>query len=142
MFKTASKIIIFSIICMLGFSARAQLSVAYYGGDQSKVGVAFDLTQRLNLEAKIYASGEIDQVIPELSLTYKILKRNLYSIYAGVSGYAYLDQEYYGPGIPLGTIIAPVPFLKTLAFQIEAMPLWNQYGEITVQTSWAVRYYF
>ena len=131
------------LIALLGISsvtAFSQLSISYYSSNFSKIGLAYNFSNRLWTELRLYSNTEILDLTPELVLCYNIVNKEQHNIYLGFGGNVnYLS----GLVMPVGVQFTPFEKLERFSLHIELQPSLDfGYESILVLSSWGVRYKF
>jgi hypothetical protein len=131
------------IVALLGISsvtAFSQLSVSYYSSNLSKIGLAYNLSNRVWTELRLYSNTEIYDLTPELVLCYNIVNKEQHNIYVGFGG----NVNYFtGFVLPVGVQFTPFEKLERFSLHIELQPALDfGYESIIIQSSWGIRYKF
>lgn len=133
------KILVFLTISFCSFEGFSQLSVAYYQSSSPKLGMAYNFTNRLWAEARVYGNSFTNNFTPEAALCYNAIQTENHSVYAGVGGNV---NGYQGFILPLGVQIRPMKDFRNLALQIEFQPMYDFNSYYILQSSFGFRYHF
>ena len=122
-----------STIPSLGF---AQLGVAYHQSNIPFIGINYEIIDLLRPEIRIGTDNFFTDTSLELVVTYDILNKEDYELYAGLGGRI---ESFAGIVIPIGLNIYPFE-VKQFGFQIEIAPLVGSW--VVLRGSWGIRYRF
>ncbi|MFK8056318.1 MAG: hypothetical protein AB8F78_09395 [Saprospiraceae bacterium] len=138
--KNLQTLILSATCCLLAFSAHAQLGVAFYQSDLQFIGINYEYKDRYRAELSIGVDQNIENVPFMLDVTYDILNKDHYEIYAG-AGIILFNNETEGKlTIALGINIFPFEN-RQFGFHIEALPVFINEDSLLLG-SWGIRYKF
>jgi len=110
------------LVALLGISsvtAFSQISVSYYSSNLSKIGLAYNFSDRFWTEVRLYSNTEISNLTPELVLCYNIVSKEQHNIYLGFGG----NVNYFsGFVLPVGVQFTPFENLERFSLHIEFQP--------------------
>jgi hypothetical protein len=125
------------LISVTGFS---QFSISYYSSNLSKIGLAYDFTNRFWTELRLYSDTDISDITPELVFCFNVVKKEKHNIYLGLGA----NINYFtGFVMPIGVQFTPFEKLERFSLHIELEPTLDISGEtLVIQSSWGLRYKF
>jgi hypothetical protein len=118
----------------------SQISTSYYYSSHSKIGVAYNFSNRLWSELRLYNADEFSDISSELILNCNVIRKERHNIYTGIGGVVNLD--YGGLVIPIGTQFYPVKDFKNFSIHIEFLPAFIVGEEIQLNSALGIRYLF
>lgn len=133
-FKITFILALFTLLANKGYS---QTSIAYYNSSESKIGLAYNFSEKLWGEARLAVTFE--EFNTDLVMCYNALKINDYNIYLGVG--AQINEEEAGIIVPIGVQFAPFEKFKELSLHVELQPLFTDY-DTYLKSSIGIRYTF
>ena len=121
---------------VLPLFAFAQFGVNFHQSNLPFVGVNYEFKNKLRTELRIGTNNYFDATTLEGVITYDMVDRDDYEIYAGIGGRVI---NFEGLVIPIGVNVYPLS-TKQFGFHIELAPL---IGESSVlRGTWGIRYQF
>jgi hypothetical protein len=134
---------VLSLTALLGLvsaSTFSQLSVSYYASNLSKIGMAYNFSDRFWTELRLYSNTEIYDITPELVFCYNVVNKEQHNIYLGLGG----NINYFtGFVMPVGVQFTPFEKFDRFSLHIELEPgIDLNYESIIIQSSWGLRYKF
>lgn len=139
-FNTIMKKVLFSLILFLcSIEGIAQISVAYYQSSSPKLGVAYNFTDRLWAEVRVYGNSFTNNFTPEAALLYNVIQKDQHSVYIGAGGNV---NGYEGFILPMGVQVRPLKDFRNLALHIEFQPMYDFNTYYILQSSFGFRYHF
>ncbi|HZH94304.1 MAG TPA: hypothetical protein VEY06_00405 [Flavisolibacter sp.] len=121
---------------VLPLFAFAQFGVNFHQSNLPFVGVNYEIKNRLRTELRIGTDNYFDATTLEGVITYDMVNKDDYEIYAGIGGRVI---NFEGLVIPIGVNVYPLS-TKQFGFHIELAPL---IGESSVlRGTWGIRYQF
>jgi hypothetical protein len=133
--KIGLTIFILALFCHNGFS---QASVSYYNSSKSKIGLAYNFSERVWSEFRIYSETEFGDFIPELIICYNFVNKEKHNIYAGIGG---VVDYFTGMVLPIGVQFTPFGKLENFSLHIEFQPTIVT-NDLMLHGSWGLRYKF
>lgn len=135
------KLLYIGVIALLSFSAKAQLSLAYYDGNPgSKIGIGYEFNEKIWTEARLYTGSRIEDINLEAVVNFNFKQNEDYRFYLGVG---FVVNNINGLVAPLGLQIMPFQNFKQFAFQIEALPMYEvDLNNVFLFGTWGIRYRF
>lgn len=133
LFKISLVILLFTLIANKGFS---QTSLAYYNSSDSKIGLAYNFSEKLWGEARVGVTFE--DFNTDLILCYNALEINNYNFYLGLGAQLTDDSALI---IPIGVQVAPFEKFKELSLHVELQPVITDYDTM-LHSSIGLRYTF
>lgn len=126
--------------CFIGLThASAQLSVGFHQSNLPFFTVGYEINNRLMPELRLATDIDMEENFsPELVLTYQLLDRESYELYAGLG---YRANAFQGPLLPVGLNIFPLE-KKAFGFHIELAPILVVESGFILRGSWGIRYRF
>ena len=118
----------------------SQISVSFYCSSNSKVGVAYNFSNRLWSELRLNNADEFSDISSELILNYNIVKKERHNIYTGIGGVVNLD--YGGLLVPIGIQFYPITDFKNFSIHVELLPTLIVGDEIQLNSALGIRYLF
>ncbi|HZH36892.1 MAG TPA: hypothetical protein VEX65_06445 [Flavisolibacter sp.] len=121
---------------VLPLFAFAQFGVNFHQSNLPFVGVNYEFKNKLRTELRIGTDNYFDATTLEGVITYDMVDKDDYEIYAGIGGRVI---NFEGLVIPIGVNVYPLS-TKQFGFHIELAPL---IGESSVlRGTWGIRYQF
>jgi hypothetical protein len=121
---------------VLPLFASAQFGVNFHQSNLPFVGVNYEIKNKLRPELRIGTDNYFDATTLESVITYDMVDKDDYEIYAGIGGRVI---NFEGLVIPIGVNVYPLS-TKQFGFHIELAPL---IGESSVlRGTWGIRYQF
>jgi len=121
---------------VLPLFAFAQFGVNFHQSNLPFVGVNYEFKNKLRTELRIGTNNYFDATTLESVITYDMVDKDDYEIYAGIGGRVI---NFEGLVIPIGVNVYPLS-TKQFGFHIELAPL---IGESSVlRGTWGIRYQF
>jgi hypothetical protein len=125
---------------LISTSAFSQLSVSYYSSNLSKIGLAYNTTNRFWTEVRLYSNTEIYDITPELVFCYNVVNKEQHNVYMGLGG---IINYFTGFVMPVGVQFTPFEKLDRFSLHIELEPVLDlNHESIIIQSSWGLRYKF
>ena len=132
-------LLLMGIFVAISTKGSAQMSISYYSSSFSKIGIAYNFSNRFWSEIRLYSNTTLEDITPELVICYNLAHHDKYNIYLGVGG----NVNYYsGLVIPAGLQFTPFEKLKNFSFHIEFQPMVVFDQDVILQSSWGIRYKF
>ena len=125
-----------TFFCSKGFS---QISISYYNSSLSKIGLAYNFSEKLWSELRLYSNTSIDDITPELAFCYNFVHKDKHNIYAGLGGNV---NFFTGLVLPVGVQFMPFENFEGFSLHIELQPMFDFETDIILQSSWGLRYKF
>ncbi|MCF6352424.1 MAG: hypothetical protein L3J06_05390 [Cyclobacteriaceae bacterium] len=114
----------------------AQLGISFHQSNLPFVGINYEIGERIRPELRIGIDSFFENISVEAIVTYDILNKPNYELYAG-AGIKTVD--FAGVVIPVGVNIYPFDF-KNFGFHIELAPIIGD--SAILRGSWGIRYRF
>lgn len=134
---------VLSLTVLLGFAsatAFSQMSIAFYSSNLSKIGLAYNFSNRFWSELRLYSNTEIYDITPELVFCYDVVSKEQHNIYLGLGG---TFNYFTGFVMPVGVQFTPFEKLDRFSLHIELEPVFDfNYESFIIQSSWGIRYKF
>ena len=128
-----------SILLVLGpATASAQFGVNYHQSDLPFFGFNYEIKDRFRPELRLSTDSYLEDLVPELVVTYDILNKEDYEVYGGLGLRS--ENEYGGVVFPVGLNVYPFT-AKKFGFHIELALLASEDDPI-LRGSWGIRYRF
>ena len=116
--------------------AFAQFGINFHQSNLPFVGLNYEFKNRLRPELRIGTDNYFAETTLEGVVTYDVVDKEEYEIYAGVGGRI---NKFEGAVIPIGVNVFPLS-TKQFGFHIELAPI---IGNTSVlRGSWGIRYQF
>jgi hypothetical protein len=129
-------VIIICILIILPSIAFGQLSISFHQSNLPFLGVSYEIKNKLRPELRIGTDNYFEEISVEGIITYDILNKADYEVYAGLGGRA---NGFAGFVIPIGLNVYPLT-AKQFGCHIEIAPI---IGESSLlRGSWGIRYRF
>ncbi|MCF6361514.1 MAG: hypothetical protein L3J29_12230 [Cyclobacteriaceae bacterium] len=116
--------------------AFAQFGVAYHQSNLPFVGINYEIGEKIRPEVRIGTDSFIEDISFEAVVTYDILNKQNFELYAGVG---VRTEDFGGIVIPVGVNIYPFTF-ENFGFHIELAPILGD--SQVLRGSWGIRYRF
>jgi hypothetical protein len=113
------KRVAFFILLAIPASAYSQIGVDFHFSNMPFFGVHYELWERVRPEVRLGTDTYLEDVALELIVTYDILKKADYELYAGLG---YRDDPFAGLVIPIGLNFYPFQERK-FGFHVEMTPI-------------------
>ncbi len=129
------------VLCFASFvkTSSAQLSVSYYNSSLSKIGVAYNFTDRFWSELRLYSNTVLNDITPELVINFNLVQKERHQIYLGAGGNV---NVFTGVVFPAGVQFIPLESFKKFSLHIELQPSIDFNNDMILQSSWGIRYRF
>ncbi|MDM8002909.1 MAG: hypothetical protein QUS66_08335 [Bacteroidota bacterium] len=128
------------VLGLIPLTAKSQLSVSYYSSNLSKIGLAYDFTQRFWSEVRLYGDTDIGNITPELVFCFNLSSKEFHRIYLGFGGNV---NFFTGFVMPVGVQFTPFEKFSRFSLHIELEPTLDIGSEdMIIQASWGLRYRF
>lgn len=142
--NTYKKFLLSCFTILFTASAFGQISVATYFGDESRLGIGYNITQNLRTEFRI---GLTEYTKTDLVLTYAFLNKENFNVYAGAGTGFYGDPKNYKASALVGLEIKPFQKAHGLSLHMELQPFYfndhqDSYVGGWLSHSWGIRYTF
>ncbi|MCF8219453.1 MAG: hypothetical protein K9J21_10805 [Bacteroidales bacterium] len=132
-------VVILGLLSLLSLKGFSQMSVSYYSSSLSKIGLAYNFSDKIWSELRLYSNTSIDDLTPELVLCYNIVEKEKHNVYLGLGG----NMNYFtGFVLPVGVQFTPVEKFKRFSLHIELQPTLDLESDLMIQSSWGLRYKF
>ncbi|MBN1819905.1 MAG: hypothetical protein JXR31_06030 [Prolixibacteraceae bacterium] len=128
------------LLIIFSKSGISQISTSFYYSSYSKIGVAYNFSDRLWSELRLYNSDEFSDITSELILNYNVVKKERHNIYIGIGGM--IKMDYGALVIPIGTQFYPIKDFKKFSVHIELLPTLIVGDEIQLNSALGIRYLF
>jgi hypothetical protein len=79
-------LLLLSILVFSSLESFSQVSVAYYQSSNAKTAVAYNFSDRLWVEARVYGNTFTSNFTPEAALLYNFIQKENHSVYIGAGG--------------------------------------------------------
>lgn len=136
--KTTKFIISIAFAVFVSISnVNSQVSISYYQGGISKIGIAKTFALKFKAEFRIYAIGDFDEITPELALTYSFLQKPSYNTYIGFGTSYNLINSFI---FPLGLEFYPLPSSNKFSIHFELQPTYDYNNGYFLLGFWGMRY--
>ena len=136
-------ILIVGFITSLLFAVNSgfgQLSMSYQYSSLSKIGMAYNFSQRFWTELRFYSNTDVVDLTPELALLYNVSVKERHEIYIGIGGVINYISCFI---LPIGLQFRPFENFKRFSLQIEFEPTLDFVSEsIIFQSAAGIRYTF
>lgn len=137
--KRSVKIVVLcGLIILVSLKGFSQLSISYYSS-LSKIGMGYNLDDKLWGEFRLYGNTSIDNISPELVFCYNIVKREHHNVYLGLGATV---NRYNGLVLPVGVQFTPIEQFDKFSLHIEIEPVIDFDNDLFILTSWGFRYKF
>lgn len=120
----------------IGHKAFSQVSLSYYNSSESKIGLAYNFSDKIWGEARVAAN--FDKFKTDVVLCYNAIEVNNYNFYLGLGVQLNDDQNIV---MPIGVHFSPFEKFKELALNVEFQPIFTD-GDQMLQSSIGIRYTF
>jgi hypothetical protein len=77
------KLLLLGVLFFSSFESFSQISVAYYQSSSAKTAVAYNFSDRLWTEVRVYGNAFTNNFTPEAALLYNIIQKENHSVYIG-----------------------------------------------------------
>lgn len=132
-------VVLLGLLSLLSLKGFSQMSVSYYSSSLSKIGLAYNFSDKIWSELRLYSNTSIDDLTPELVLCYNIVEKEKHNVYLGLGG----NMNYFtGFVLPVGVQFTPVEKFKRFSLHIELQPTLDLESDLMIQSSWGLRYKF
>ena len=129
-------VIFICTLIILPSIAFGQLGISFHQSNLPFLGVSYEIKNKLRPELRIGTDTYFEEISVEGIITYDILNKEDYEVYAGLGGRV---NGFAGLVIPLGLNVYPLT-TKQFGFHIELAPI---IGESSLlRGSWGIRYRF
>ncbi len=138
--KLIPKALLF-FLCLALFTktSSAQLSVSYYNSSLSKIGVAYNFTDRFWSELRLYSNTVLNDITPELIVNFNLVQKERHQIYLGAGGNV---NVFTGLVFPAGVQFIPLENFRKFSLHIELQPSIDFNNDMILQSAWGIRYNF
>jgi len=134
--KLHMRILVVFFLFVLPSFAFGQFGINFHQSNLPFVGLNYEIKNKLRPELRIGTDNYFDETSIEAVLTYDIVNKDDYELYAGIGGRL---NGLEGLVIPIGVNVYPLS-TKQFGFHIELAPI---IGETSVlRGSWGIRYQF
>jgi hypothetical protein len=134
--KLHMRILVIFFLFVLPSFAFGQFGINFHQSNLPFVGLNYEIKNKLRPELRIGTDNYFDETSIEVVLTYDIVNKDDYELYAGIGGRL---NGFEGLVIPIGVNVYPLS-TKQFGFHIELAPI---IGESSVlRGSWGIRYQF
>ena len=134
--KLHMRILVVFFLFVLPSFAFGQFGINFHQSNLPFVGLNYEIKNKLRPELRIGTDNYFDETSIEVVLTYDIVNKDDYELYAGIGGRL---NGFEGLVIPIGVNVYPLS-TKQFGFHIELAPI---IGESSVlRGSWGIRYQF
>lgn len=139
--KNLTTLLIIIGCTLVSFTAKAQLSAAYYDGSpSSKIGIGYQFNENIWTELRLYNGFRLTNTPVEAVVNFSLKKDEFYQLYLGVGG---IVNDLNGIVAPLGMYIYPFQKLDNFSFMIELQPVYSfSESDALLFASWGIRYQF
>jgi hypothetical protein len=129
-----------ALLCLVSATAFPQMSISFYSSNLSKIGLAYNFSDRFWTEMRLYSNTEIYDITPEIVFCYNVSSKEQHNIYMGLGG---TINYFTGFVVPAGVQFTPFEKLDRFSLHIEIEPVFDfNYESIIIQSSWGIRYKF
>jgi len=118
------------ILCFFLNKSFSQLSLSYYSTSLPKIGLGYNLSDRLWSELRLWSNTAIKDLTPELVFCDNIIKKDKHNVYLGLGGSV---NSFKGLVIPIGIQFTPFEKIAKFSFHIEVMPTFDFENDINNQ---------
>jgi hypothetical protein len=133
------KLLLLGVLFFSSFESFSQISVAYYQSSSAKTAVAYNFSDRLWTEVRVYGNAFTNNFTPEAALLYNIIQKENHSVYIGAGVNL---NGYQGFIVPMGVQIRPLSDFRNLSLHIEFQPMYDFNTYYILQSSFGFRYHF
>ncbi|EMR02628.1 hypothetical protein [Cesiribacter andamanensis] len=128
-----------ALLLTASISSFAQLSVGYHQSSLPMLAIGYEIKGRLMPELRLATDIDLEEDFsPELVLSYQVLDKSSYEVYAGLG---YRANAFQGPLLPLGLNLYPLE-RKAFGFHLELAPILVVESGLVLRGSWGIRYRF
>lgn len=137
--RSAKILFLCGLITLISLKGFSQLSISYYSASLSKIGIGYNLDDKVWGEFRLYGNRSIDDIGPELVFCYNIVKKENHNIYLGLGAAV---NYFNGLVIPVGVQFTPIAQFDKFSLHIEIEPVIDFDNDLFILTSWGLRYSF
>jgi len=132
-------VMLFSLLTLTA-TTHAQLSVSYYASSLSKIGLAYNFSDRFWSELRLYSNTIAEDITPELVFCFNLVNKERHNVYAGLGANV---NFFNGPVLPVGVQFSPFENFDRFSLHVELQPSLDITGKaLILQASWGLRYKF
>ncbi len=133
---------LFILLCLMSNKSFSQLSLSYYSASPSKIGLGYNLSEKLWSELRLWSNTTVKDLTPELVLCYNVVTKDKHNVYLGLGGSV---NSFIGLVIPIGVQFTPFEKIDRFSLHIEILPTLDFEHDINnqiIQGAWGLRYRF
>lgn len=139
MTRTIKILVLFGLLFISSIKVFPQLSISYYSSSFSKIGLAYNFSDKIWSELRLYSNTFFYDITPELVLCFNIVKTDRHNVYFGFGG----NVNYLtGFVLPVGVQFTPIEKFDRFSLHIELQPTLDFMSDFIIQSSWGLRYKF
>ncbi|MBN2273264.1 MAG: hypothetical protein JXK95_02940 [Bacteroidales bacterium] len=137
--KTLIRLLVITTALIIGSKSFAQLSISFYSSSLSKIGLAYNITDRWWIESRFLSNTSIGDISPELVVCFNLVKKDRHAVYIGAGA---IINYFNGPVLPVGVQFTPFEKFNRFSLHIEFEPMLDLDNDFILQSSWGLRYKF